>query len=173
MARIPYIDSEAMPHSLFNSFKDGPPPTRPNLYRALPNHPASAELLVETVKAISSRGKLDVRLRELVILRVAAHCNSAYEKHHHKRIGAQAGLTDEDMAAALREGGAGHLSAFEQAALAFTDAVVKDVKAPAALFLQMQSALGNELTVELVHLIGLYMMVARFLENFEVDIEAA
>ncbi len=172
-ARIPYIDSEAMPHTLFNSFKDGPPPTRPNLYRALPNHPASAALLVDTVKAISSQGKLHVRLRELVILRVAGHCKSGYEIHHHKRIGAQAGLSEADIAAALREGSEAGLSGFEQAAMQFTDAVVVNVKAPEPLFRQMQAELGNEKTVELVHLIGLYMMVARFLENFEVEVETA
>jgi alkylhydroperoxidase family enzyme len=160
-----------MPHTLFNSFGGKVPATRPNLYRALPNHPASAQLLVDLVKAISSNGKLGVRQRELVILRVGAHCRSAYEIHHHRRIGAQNGLTPADISAALRETGDECFSPFEQTLMQFTDAVVEQVKAPEPLFTQVRDVLGDEKTVELVHLIGLYMMVARFLENFEITPE--
>src|SRR5690349_11926451 len=134
MARIPYIDSEAMPHTLFNSFGGQAPPRRPNLYRALPNHPASAALLVDTVKAISSNGKLPVRWRELVILRVGALCGSAYELHHHRRIGRGAGLADAEIAAATGEGPEEGLAPFERTLLAFASAVVREVKAPAPLF---------------------------------------
>jgi hypothetical protein len=56
--------------------------------------------------------------------------------------------------------------------LEFTDVVFREVKAPDALFKQVAARFGHRQTAELVLTIGFYMLVSRFLENFEVDIEA-
>ncbi|MEO8923294.1 MAG: hypothetical protein ABI330_10805 [Caldimonas sp.] len=55
--------------------------------------------------------------------------------------------------------------------LRFTDQLVHHVKAPDAMFEAMQARLTTRALAELVLTIGFYMMVSRFLENFEVDIE--
>ncbi len=53
----------------------------------------------------------------------------------------------------------------------FADKLVRDVKAPDDMFDAMKAQLSTQALAELVLTIGFYMMVSRFLENFEVDIE--
>jgi len=53
----------------------------------------------------------------------------------------------------------------------FTDAVVKEVKAPDDLFNEVASKLTLRSLSELLLTIGFYMLVSRFLENTGVDIE--
>ena len=61
--------------------------------------------------------------------------------------------------------------AFECALLRYTDAVVREVKAPEELFRAVASKLTHQQLVELMMTIGFYMLVSRLLENLEVDIE--
>ena len=60
----------------------------------------------------------------------------------------------------------------ERFVLDFTDQVVHHVKVNDALFAQALARFGERQRAELVLTIGFYMMVSRFLENYEVDIEA-
>ena len=55
--------------------------------------------------------------------------------------------------------------------LEFTDKVFHDLKAPDELFDRVSARFGHRQTAQLVLVIGFYMLVSRFLENFEVDIE--
>ena len=61
--------------------------------------------------------------------------------------------------------------AFECAVLRYTDAVVREVKAPEELFRPVAAGLTHQQLVELMMTIGFYMLVSRLLENLEVDIE--
>ncbi|MGT2433197.1 hypothetical protein ACU4HD_38590 [Cupriavidus basilensis] len=65
----------------------------------------------------------------------------------------------------------GDFSELERLVIAFTDAVVHDVKAPAPLYAKVAAALDGQMMVELLATIGFYMLVSRLLENLEVDIE--
>lgn len=49
--------------------------------------------------ALMLGGRLPRRQTELVILRVAHRCASEYERRHHERLGARAGLTPAELAA--------------------------------------------------------------------------
>jgi membrane-bound ClpP family serine protease len=59
----------------------------------------------------------------------------------------------------------------ESRLIRFTDAVVRDVKAPAPLYEAVASLLSNKQLIEVLMTIGFYMLVSRFLENLEIDIE--
>jgi 4-carboxymuconolactone decarboxylase len=67
--------------------------------------------------------------------------------------------------------GAAVYTPLERLVLHFTDEVVQKVKASDALFDELLSHLNHRQMAELVLTIGFYMMVSRFLENFEVEIE--
>lgn len=56
--------------------------------------------------------------------------------------------------------------------LRFTDQLVHHVRAPDAMFEAMRERLTTRALAELVLTVGFYMMVSRFLENFDVDIES-
>ena len=63
-------------------------------------------------------------------------------------------------------------SPLEKLIIRYTDEVVQNVKAPDALFNELLAQLDNRRMAELTLTIGFYMAVSRFLENFEVEIEA-
>ncbi len=173
MARIPYIDDESMPVTMFSHENAAASKTRrANLYRALPNHPVLSGQIIATIDALVKNGTLGIRLRELVILRVGARSHCAYEVHHHRRIAARGGLTTQEIEAALLEADESVLVESERRVLRYVDALVIDVKAPAPLFDAIRLDLGVEKAIEIIHLVGFYMWLARFLETTEVDIES-
>jgi hypothetical protein len=83
----------------------------------------------------------------------------------------RAGLSDAKIAALEIGADTAALSPLELQVMQFADKLVRDVKAPDDMFDAMKAQLSTQALAELVLTIGFYMMVSRFLENFEVDIE--
>ena len=170
MARLPLIEHDQLPLDLAEMVKSRAPL---NLYRILPHSPPTARGFLALGSAILQKTSLDPQLRELVILRVGALSRASYEIHQHRRVAARVGLDPEKIGAALQERDESCLTPFEQQVLRFSDAVVWQVKAPAHLYEPVATKLGPAGICELLHTIGFYMLVSRFLENLEVDIEPA
>lgn len=168
MPRLPMIDRDAMPEALAKLVDSRPPL---NLYKVLANAPAAAQGFMSLGGALLRESSLDQGLRELVILRVGALSASPYEVYQHRQLAARLGVPPEKVAAALNETGNEALDGMERAALAFADAVVCDVKASDKLYDAIASRLDHRQVSELVLTIGFYMMVCRFLENAEVELE--
>lgn len=168
MSRIPALAPESLPPALQALLA-----TRPayNVYRVLAHAPTVLPGFLQMAGALLTQGELDPQLRELVVLRVGAHCRSAYEIHQHLRLARHVGVSEARIDKALRLDGPAAASTLEDRLLAFTDQVVLQVKADAALFGALQAELSPRALVELLMTIGTYMMVSRVLENLEVDIE--
>lgn len=172
MARIPYYDLSKASPELANVIKDRLPL---NIYRMVAHGGNTATGFLALGSAILTKSDIDPKLRELVILRVGALCGSGYEVFQHRRVAAKAGVTAEKIEAVLADPKAPVdsplFSKLELAVLHFTDSVVHDVKAPDHLFHAVAGELPHQQLVELLMTIGFYMLVSRFLENLEVDIE--
>lgn len=170
MPRLPMIERDAMPEPLAQLVASRPPL---NLYKVLANAPAAAQGFMALGGALLRESSLDPKLRELVILRVGALSGAGYEVHQHRQLAARVGVPPVKIAAALREVGDAAFDEQERAILAFTDAVVQEVKAPEPLYDAVAARLDHRQVSELILTIGFYMLVSRFLENAEVEIEAA
>lgn len=170
MARLPLIPHAELPPDIASLIASRPPL---NLYRLLPHSVPTAKGFLALGRALLTESSLDPQLRELVILRVGALSKASYEIHQHRRVAASVGLTPEQMGAALQERDESCLNAWQQLVLEFTNAVVWQVKAPAHLYNAVAATLDPAGICELLHTIGFYMLVSRFLENIEVDIETA
>lgn len=168
MARIDPISPEAMSPEL-KTLLDTRPPY--NIYRILANAPTALPGFVQLAGALLTRSELDPQLREMVILRVGAHCRSAYEIHQHLRLARHVGVSEERIARAMNLADAADGESLEDRMLAFTDSVVLSVKAPADQFDALRAHLSPRGITELLMTIGTYMMVSRVLENLEVEIE--
>lgn len=168
MARLPFIERDQLPADLARLVHDRP---ALNLYRILPWSAPTARGFLALGRAILNESSLDKQLRELAILRVGALSGASYEIHQHRRVAVSVGLHPDKIAAALQEQDERCLTAFEREMLAFVDAVVWQVKAPRHLYDAVADKLGAAGICELLHTIGFYMLVSRFLENLEVDIE--
>lgn len=171
MARIPYYDMSQASEKYQALLKSRHPL---NLYRMLPHAGESAAGgFLALGGALLRDNELDSQLREIAVLRVGILSKASYEVHQHKRVAKQLGMSDATIAALEVGADTSVLSDDEKLVLAFTDVVYRDVKAPDALFHQVATRFGHRQTAELVLTIGFYMLVSRFLENFEVDIEPA
>lgn len=169
MARIPYFDLSQASEKYQALLKSRHPL---NLYRMLPHAGESAASgFLALGSALLRDNALDARLREIAILRVGLLSQAGYEVHQHKRVARQLGMGDATLAALEPDADTSVLTPDERLVLEFTDAVLRDVKAPDALFRRVADRFGPRETAELVLTIGFYMLVCRFLENFEVDIE--
>ena len=168
MARIPYFDMAALPPETAELLKGRPPL---NLYRMLPHASTIAPGFLAMGRAILTNSEIAPQLRELVILRVGALSDARYEIFQHRRVASSVGVSDEKIEAALMLGSTEVLDELEKLLMRFTDAVVKEVKAPDDLFNEVASKLTLRSLSELLLTIGFYMLVSRFLENTGVDIE--
>jgi 4-carboxymuconolactone decarboxylase len=168
MAKIPFFDLTEASDQLKAMLGTRPPL---NIYKVVAHAGPVGERFLGLGGALLRENALDSKLRELVILRVGILSAAAYEVHQHKRLASRIGVPDEKVAA-LEEGPeAAVFDDVERAVLRFTDQVVRQVKADAAAFDEVAAHLSHRQLTELLVLIGYYMMVSRFLENLEVEIE--
>jgi len=144
-----------------------------NLFKALANAPDIGTEVARMGGLILYQTKLDARLRELAILRAAHLAASAYEVGHHERIGRDVGLSDADLAAVRNDGDLQALDPLGRLAAQWAQEVVKAGRAAPALVREAIEALGRDQAVELSITVGYYLMVASFLETFEIPFEGS
>jgi alkylhydroperoxidase family enzyme len=140
------------------------------LYRVLANNPVMLRSYAQLAKTLRYDAGTPRALRELMILRIAQLCGSEYEWQHHRKMAADAGVTDEQVAAL---GDAASSPVFddaqrvavrlaeEQHALSVTDETVAELR----------RILGDAAAVELSLLGAFYEAVARMLQAFAVEVE--
>ncbi len=168
MARIPYVNPDDAPEPVAKLLEDLPPL---NIFMMMAHTGQTLRDFVRLGNRILFEGTLDPVLRELAILRVAHLSNAAYERHHHEQIARQLEIPARKIEAVERGGSAAIFSDLEKLVLLFVDDVVNNVRASDQTFVPLSKELGHTAIQELVLTIGYYMMVARFLETFEVDLE--
>jgi alkylhydroperoxidase family enzyme len=169
MPKIPYVDLADAPAELREAIGAMPPL---NLFRMLPYAGRVAPAFVRMGGMILNRTVLDPGLRELAILRVGVRTGSDYEVHHHRRVGREVGLEPAKIDAVADGPSSPAFDARERRVLALTDAILDEVKAPDALFAEALEDLGPQALAELVITVGYYRLVAGFLLNFGVEVEA-
>jgi len=168
MARIPYFDTSKATGRAAATYERLPPL---NIFRMLGHSGELVDGFTKLGTQILNFSSLDPVLREIAILRVGALSGASYEVFQHERIGRRLGMSDA-LIGAIREGpGADVLDEAQREVMAFTDDVVANVRAGDATFEPLKTRLGFKALQELTITIGYYMLVCRFLETFDVDIE--
>lgn len=168
MARVPYCDLETAPEGSREMLAKM---AHLNIFRAFANSPTMFPAFIRLGNAILFKSHLDPILREMAIVRVGILSKAGYEVYQHERISRQVGMPD-DKIAALRVGGDAEVfNEIERAVLRFTDDVVMNVHASSETYDAAARHLNPNQMIELVVTIGYYMMVSRFLETMEVEIE--
>ena len=169
MARIPYADETQFDEKTKHLIGQLAPL---NIFRMMAHAPGLLRPFVDLGGAFLFEGKLDPVTRECAILRVGYLSSAGYETAQHEKIGLDLGMS-EALFEALRAGlAADGLSGEQRITLAYVDDLVANVKAGDATFAPALAHFGTEKLQELTLVTGYYMMVCRFLETFEVDIEA-
>jgi alkylhydroperoxidase family enzyme len=168
MARLPYPDLTTLASETQAFFRKLP---ALNIFRMM----AGGEGLLAVVARLGNyllyKSKLDPILREIAIIRVGVLSNASYEVFQHERIGRGLGMSDRLIAAIHRGPDDPGFDETQRLVMRFTDDVVHSVRAPDSVFQALRARLSVREMQELTITIGYYMMVSRFLENFDVDIE--
>ncbi|WP_170134191.1 carboxymuconolactone decarboxylase family protein [Murinocardiopsis flavida] len=120
--------------------------------------------------AVGGRTSLAPRVRETVILAVAAARASAFELAAHTAAGAAAGLTSDEIATLCDGTAPASLAADEQAAHAFAASLLRDGDADDACYVRAERHFGEAGIVELITLVGYYDLLATLLRTLRVPV---
>jgi alkylhydroperoxidase family enzyme len=95
--------------------------TRSEAFRVVANNPGVARVAFSQLMQLLENNKFDIRLRELMIMRIGWVTGSAYEWTNHWRVATTAGIPPEDILAVRDWRNSGRLTAADKAILAATD----------------------------------------------------
>jgi len=174
MSRIPYIEGEDTPEAadLAARISAGRRGNLINVYRLLLHSPPIAASWFEHLNAVRWKTTLSGRLRELLIIRIALINRVDYVIAQHIPKLALADGVSLDECEALREWSASDLfSPDEGAALAYADAMTRDVAVPDDVFAAVRKHFDDRQIVELSVLIGTYNMHNRVMLALQIDLE--
>jgi 4-carboxymuconolactone decarboxylase len=143
-----------------------------NLYRLLLHSPALAQSWMAQNNAVRWKTELDGRLREIVIIRIGhLHKVDYVVRQHVVHLAIPEGLTPAECDALADWKNTAFFSARERAALAYADAMTRDVAVPDAVFAGLKPHFSERQILELTVLIGTYNMQTRVLKALEIDPE--
>lgn len=114
-------------------------------------------------------GVLPRRETELVILRVAHLCGSAYELEHHARLGRATGLDEADLRRVAGGPGADGWTARERALLHAVDALHAEGDLADAAWAELARHLDERERIELCLLAGHYEMLATVIRTLRIE----
>jgi AhpD family alkylhydroperoxidase len=144
----------------------------PNVMTTLARHRRLFRRWLLFAGALMPGGRLPRQDTELVILRVAHLCGSAYELDHHERIGARVGLSQEAIARVAAGPGAEGWTEREAAILQATDELHHDRRIGDATWDRLRAHLDDRELIELCMLAGHYEMLAGTLNSLGVQLDA-
>ncbi len=175
MARVSLIEERDHPEleKLTAKIRGGRDGRMLNIYRMLLHSPALAEKWLEQVSAVRWQTDLDGKIRELVIIRIGLLNRVDYViKAHVPAFAVREGLTVEQCDALADWVASALFSDQQRAALAYADAMTREVQVPDAVFATLREFFTEKQIVELTVLIGTYNMHTRVLQALEIDAEA-
>lgn len=172
MARLPLMPLEEMPEKTRNMISGGKSQLSVlNINKMMAHAEHSVRHFMRMGNSLLTQAKLDARLRELAILRIAFLCDSRYEWYQHEILAKQIGVSELQISAVREDEGSLVFNDQERAVLKYTEEITVNVKSSEKSFSELAQFLSNQEIVELTLTIGFYNMVARFLENTGVEIE--
>ena len=172
MSRLPLMTLEEMPEKTRQMISGGKSQLSVlNVNKMVAHAENSARHFMRMGNSLLTQAKLDARLRELAILRIATLCDSRYEWYQHEILAKQVGVSEQQISAVRLDKNSPVFNDQERAVLRYTEEVTVNVKSSEESFAELSQFLSNQELVELTLTIGFYNLVARFLENTGVEIE--
>ncbi len=152
-----------------NSWEEG---SKTNVINVMANHPPLAMAWSHFGKFFMTGHTLSKRQLEIVVLRVAVLVNSPYEWHNHVGYAIQEGITLEEIAAIRDFPNGDHFFIEEEAAIiSACGELIKGNNVTDATWATLQKTLRQDQMMDLVFLIGNYVMTSWGLSAFGVPIE--
>jgi len=174
MARVKLLQPEECPDqaALVDRIRKGRRGTVINVYKTLLHTPDVASVWLDLVNVVRWKVDLDGRLREIVIVRIGYLNRCAYVVNQHvPELTTPEGLSKEECAALADWRAAAFFNERERAALAYADAMTREIDVPDAVFAELRKHFNERQIVELTVLIGTYNMHTRVGQALQIDPE--
>jgi alkylhydroperoxidase family enzyme len=169
MARVPYPDPKTLAAETQEVLGKVPPL---NIFRMMAGGEGLLRAFMRMGNYLLFKSKLEPVLREIAILRVGVLSRAKYEVQQHERIARELGMSERLIKAIHAGPDDGAFSELQRLVMRYTDDIVAHARAGDSTFKPLAERLPLREMQELTIIIGYYMMVSRFLETFDVDIEA-
>lgn len=144
----------------------------PNIFTTLGQHPRLFRAWVRFSAHLMPFGELPRRDTELVILRVAWRCRSAYEWRQHVPIALRVGLTPDEVAGVAEGSAAGGFTERQLALLAVCDELIDQRALSDATWSVVQATLSNREAIELCLLVGHYQGLASAIGGLGIAVDS-
>lgn len=174
MARVTLIQPDDRPDQapLIERIRKGRRGNVINVYKTLLHNPDIASVWLDLVNVVRWKVTLDDRTRECVIVRVGYLNRCAYIVNQHvPEHTVPAGLSQSECDALADWRASACFSARERAALAYADAMTRDIDVTDATFTELRAHFDERQIVELTVLIGTYNMHSRVGQALQIDAE--
>jgi alkylhydroperoxidase family enzyme len=143
-----------------------------NIFRTLLHQPELAKAIQDLLVTLLFRGRLDPRLRELIIMRIGWVTGSDYEWTQHWRVATQMGVAEEDLLDVRNWQVSSRLGDAERAVLAATDETLESGSISPGTWAACERHLGGrEALLELVAAIGTWRMISSVLRSLDIPLE--
>jgi len=142
-----------------------------NLFGTMAHHPKLLKRFLAFGGFFLNRGLLPAREREIVILRVGWNTGSIYEFGQHTVIGRDCGLRDDEIAALAGDPSRHAWSERDRGLIAMTDEICANDCVSDPTWKELRAGWPDAELCELVLLVGMYRMVAGFLNTMGVELD--
>jgi AhpD family alkylhydroperoxidase len=147
-------------------------PAMPRLFTTMARHGSLYRGWLFFASRLMPRGRLPRRDTELVILRTASLSRCEYELDHHRRLGARAGLSADEVAAAIDASSTGW-GGRDAALLAATTQLHSEHDLDDPTWERLRSHLDEPQAIEFLLLAGHYRMLATFINTLRIEPDSA
>jgi len=142
-----------------------------NLFGTMAHHPKMLKRFLAFGGFFLNRGVLPAREREIVILRVGWNTESVYEFGQHTVIGRNCGLTDIEIHAIAGDVDGHSWSERDRGIITMTDEICANDCVSEPTWKELRAGWSDAELCELVLLVGVYRMVAGFLNTMGVELD--
>ena len=142
--------------------------------KASPVAPHLREYVDCFLQTFITNGRLDPRLRQLTILRIAWRSKQPYEWANHYRVAKHVGVADSDIVEARRSSAERNLDPLAAFTLDAADELIDRGYLTEEIFSRAKREFGHpDIAEEFIHLVGGYQSMSALLNTTKPPLEAA
>ncbi len=142
-----------------------------NIFKTMVHHPELAKRWMVFANHILSKSTLDVRDRELLILRIGYLCQAGYEWGQHVVIARRAGMSNVEISACQTGPATLGLSARDTLLLRAADELHADAHVTDSTWAGLAEHFDTKQLMDIVFTVGQYNLVSMALNSFGVQLD--
>ena len=125
---------------------------------------------LQWMQADSRHTSLNKRVHEVVILSTGAVWQSSYELYAHSAVARTVGVPEAAIEALVAGNSSDEITPDEQIAHRFARQLTMDRRVDADLYREAEAAFGRTGVVDMVYLVGMYLLTCALLNAFEIPV---